>query len=83
MMESLDYARQIARGEGAKAKERQGTRNDIPQNSAESSEQGETRDKVASAVDMSHDISARHRHIVNHKYNIPGRLCARFKSVFS
>lgn len=70
MMERLDYARQIARVEGAKAKERQGSRNDIVQNSAPS-DSGKTRDKVASAVDMSHDTLRKAQYIADHKDDVP------------
>ena len=67
MTERLDYARRLERIEAEKAKDRQGSRNDLkdfPQNSAES---GETRDKVATKVGMSHDTLRKAQKIEENK----------------
>lgn len=67
MTERLYYTERISSIEKAKAKERQGTRNDlsnIPQNSAES---GESRDKISEAVGMSHDTLRKAQTIEEHK----------------
>lgn len=70
MMERLDYARQIARVESAKAKERRNStlkqNTDVP-NSAPRSELGKTRDKVAAAIDMGHDTLRKAQYIADHK----------------
>lgn len=74
MMERLDYARQIARVEGAKAQERKSATQfgaTDTQNSAGPSDKGETRDKVASAVDMSHDTLRKAQYIADHKDDVP------------
>ena len=63
--ERLDYARRLSRIEAAKAKERQGTRTDIVQNSAPSSTAGKARDKVAEALGTSHDTLAREQYIAD------------------
>lgn len=64
--ERMSYIRRLDEIEGKKAKERQGERN-IPQNSAES---GDSRDKVAEQVGISHDTIAREKKIIEHKDEI-------------
>lgn len=64
--ERMNYIRQLDEFESKRAKERQGERN-IPQNSAES---GDSRDKVAEKVGISHDTIAREKKIIEHKDEI-------------
>lgn len=68
--ERLDYGRRLERIEAAKAKERQGTRTDIPQNSAECSNSGDTRDKVSKKLGISHDTLKREKYIYNHRDDV-------------
>lgn len=65
--ERLDYARRLARIEAAKAKERQGTRTDIVENSPLSSNAGKTRDKVAETLGTSSNTIAREQFIENNR----------------
>lgn len=64
--ERMDYIKRLEEIEAKKAKERQGERN-IPQNSAES---GDSRDKVANQIGISHDTIAREKKIIEHKEEI-------------
>lgn len=64
--ERMNYIRRLDEIEAKKAKERQGERN-IPQNSAES---GDSRDKVANQIGISHDTIAREKKIIEHKEEI-------------
>ena len=64
--ERMNYIRRLDEIEVKKAKERQGERN-IPQNSAES---GDSRDKVANQIGISHDTIAREKKIIEHKEEI-------------
>lgn len=65
--ERLDYARRLARIESAKAKERQGTRTDMVENSPLSSDAGKTRDKVAETLGTSSNTIAREQFIEDHR----------------
>lgn len=65
--ERLDYARRLARIEAAKAKERQGTRTDMVENSPQSSDGGKSRDKVAQALGTSSNTLSREQYIEDHK----------------
>lgn len=65
--ERLDYARRLARIETAKAKERQGTRTDIVENSPQSSDGGKSRDKVAQALGTSSNTLSREQFIEDHR----------------
>lgn len=69
MSERVDYARRLARIEAAKAARRMvdAHASAAPQNSAEL---GETRDKVSSAVGMSHDTLKKAQIIADHKADI-------------
>lgn len=64
--ERMECIRRIEEIEAKKAKARQG-RKDIPQNSAES---GESRDKVAEQVGISHDTISKEKKIIEHKDEI-------------
>lgn len=66
--ERMSYIRRLDEIEGKKAKERQGTRTDIVQNSAPSQK---ARDAVAEQVGISHDTIAREKKIIEHKEDIP------------
>ncbi|WP_167836445.1 ParB/RepB/Spo0J family partition protein [Anaerolactibacter massiliensis] len=69
MTERLDYARQLQRIEAEKARTRQSTLNgSLPKNSAEAeTEKGETRQKVAEKVGMSHDTLRKAQKIEENK----------------
>ena len=63
--ERLEYARRLARIEAAKAKERQGTRTDMVENSPLSQDAGKTRDKVAAQLGTSSNTIAREQFIAD------------------
>lgn len=65
--ERMNYIRQLDEFESKRAKERQGTRTDIVQNSAPSQK---ARDAVAEQVGISHDTIAREKKIIEHKDDI-------------
>lgn len=69
MTERLDYARRLQRIESIKAEQRKqsGQFGSDPQNSAEPSEKGESRDKVAEQVKMSHDTLRKAQVIAENK----------------
>ena len=69
MTERLDYARRLQRIESIKAEQRKqsGQFGSDPQNSAEPSEKGESRDKVAEQVKMSHDTLRKAQEIAENK----------------
>lgn len=69
MTERLDYARRLQRIESIKAEQRKqsGQFGADPQNSAEPSEKGESRDKVAEQVKMSHDTLRKAQVIAENK----------------
>ena len=65
--ERMDYIKRLEEIEAKKAKERQGTRTDIVQNSAPSQK---ARDAVADQIGISHDTIAREKKIIEHKDEI-------------
>ena len=67
MMERLDYARQIARVEGAKAQSRQKAGVNLSQNSDE----GRTDEKAAEAIGTSRDTLRKAQYIADHKDDVP------------
>lgn len=69
MTERLDYARRLQRIESIKAEQRKqsGQFGSDPQNSAEPSDLGETRQKVAEKVGMSHDTLRKAQEIAENK----------------
>lgn len=70
MTDRLDYARRLQRIESEKADQRKKStlkQNTDTQNSAERSEKGETRDKVATKVGMSHDTLRKAQKIEENK----------------
>ena len=64
--ERMEYIKRLEEIEKKKAKERQGERN-IPKNSAES---GESRQKVANQIGISHDTISKEKKIIEHKDQI-------------